>query len=147
MYKKVDVFLTIVSITLLSLAVIGELGNLLGFGTQEVYLHHPDFPEGENFIKDIENGKLELLLWAILTMALLVITIYSKVKRDRKLFNWTALTTFIVTSYLPFLTIANGMIARGFLMLAVLISLIAIVLFQIRREKALAITSAIGHGG
>jgi|SRR5688572_19627088 hypothetical protein len=147
MNKKIDLFLTIATISFLFFFLIAELGNLIGFGTQEFYLNHPDYPEGENFNQAIENGKLELTLWTILTIALLGTILYSKVKKDQKLFNGTALATFLASIYIPFLAFSKGMNTTGFGILAAIIVFIVVIIFQIRREKALAITSASHHGG
>ena len=140
MNRKVDIFLTTITLILLAFALIAELGNLVNFGSQEFYLQHPEFPEGENYNKAIENGKLELILWTILTISLLTMILYSKFKKNQKLFNRTSVAIFIFATYLPILTITNGLIVRGLIMLIVIIGLIAITLFQIRQEKRLAIT-------
>ena len=39
----------------LGFTLIAEIGNLIGFGTQEAYLQHPDYPEGEQYKKDVES--------------------------------------------------------------------------------------------
>lgn len=147
MNKKIELFLAIATVSFLFFVLIAELGNLIGFGTQEYYLNHPEYPEGEEFKKAIENGKLELTLWTILTTALLATVIYSKVKKDQKLFNRSALATFLASIYIPILSFVKGMITLGFGILTVIIVLIVVVIFQIRREKAQAITSALDNGG
>ncbi len=146
MNKKIDLFLTIATISFLCFVLISELANLIGFGTQEFYLNHPEYPEGEKFGSAIEKGRLELTFWTILTIVFLATIIYAKVNRDQKLFYRTTLAAFIATIYIPLIAFAKGKITTGFFILAVIVMFIAVVIVQIMSEKAKSITSTEDNG-
>ena len=135
MIRTVDKILATIVIVGLSFALFAETANLIGFGSQEYYLHHPDYPEGPDFKRDIRNGLIQLSFWTIITGALLTLTIYSRIKKNRKLFNQLALTTFILATYLPILTILNGLITRGIIMIVVTLGLAGLALFKMKNEK------------
>ena len=120
---------------LLGLASLIELANLIGFGTQEVYLNHPDYPEGEQFKTDLALGKLKLTLWTLLTLGLLIMTILSKIKKRTDWLNWTALSVFIFATYLPIMTIINGLLFRGLIMGVITCGLAILIIIKMKREK------------
>src|SRR5690606_29776712 len=135
MMRTVDKILATIVIVGLSFALLAETANLIGFGSQEYYLQHPDYPEGADFKRDVNNGFIQLSFWTIITAALLIWTIYSRIKKDKKLFNQLALTTFIIATYLPILTIINGLTTRGILMAGVTLGLAGLTLLKMKNEK------------
>jgi hypothetical protein len=135
MKRTVDKILATLVIVGLSFALLAETANLIGFGSQEHYLQHPDYPEGPDFKRDISNGFIQLTFWTIITAALLTVTIYSRIKKNINLFNQLALTTFIVATYLPILTILNGLTTRGFIMAGVTLGLAGLTLIKMKYEK------------
>ena len=128
------IFATIVIVGL-SFALLAETANLIGFGSQEYYLQHPDYPEGPGFKRDLSNGFIQLTFWIIITSALLTLTIYSRIKKNKKLFNQLALTTFIIATYLPILTISNRLTTRGILMAGVTLGLAGLTLLQMKNDR------------
>jgi len=98
-------------------------------------MQHHDYPEGPDFKRDLRNGFIQLTFWTIITAALLTLIIYSRIKKNKKLFNQLALTTFIVATYLPVLTILNGLTTRGFIMGSVTLGLAGLTLLKMKNEK------------
>lgn len=135
MKSTLDKILATVAITILSFALIAEMANLIGFGSQEHFLQHPDYPEGNDYLKDLKNGFIQLVIWTIITAVLLTLTIYARLKKNRKLFNQLALTTFILAIYLPILTILNGLPTRGFVMGGVTLGLVGLTLLKMKNDK------------
>lgn len=135
MKKNINNILTISLLILLGLTSLIELANLIGFGTQEVYLNHPDYPEGEQFKKELALGKLKLTLWTVLTIGLLITTILSKIKKRTDWLNWTALFVFIFATYLPIMTIINGLVFRGLIMGIITCGLAGLIIIKMKREK------------
>jgi len=133
--RTLDKILATIVIVGLSFALLTETANLIGFGSQEYYLQHPDYPEGPDFKRDVSNGFIQLSIWTIITGVLLTLTIYSRIKKDRKLFNQLALTTFIVATYLPILTIINGLTTRGIVMAGLTLGLAGLTLLKMKNEK------------
>lgn len=127
------IFATIVIVGL-SFALFVETANLIGFGSQEYYLQHVDYPEGPGLKRDLNNDFIQLTFWTIITAALLTLTIYSRIKMNKKLFNQLALTAFILATYLPILTILNGLTTRGILMAGVTLGLAGLTLLKMKNE-------------
>ncbi len=132
---KVDKILATIVIVWLSFALLAKITNLIGFGSQEYYLQHPDYPEGADFKRDVNNGFILLTFWTIITAALLTLTIYSRIKKNKKLFNQLALTTFIVATYPPILIISKGLTTRGIIMAGVTLGLAGLTLLKMKHEK------------
>jgi len=130
MNKVITYFLIIT----LSLLLIVELANLIGFGSQEFYLNHPDYPEGEQFKKDLESGRFKLIMWTLLTLSLLISAAISKLKKRNDWINRIALIFFGLTNYLPFLSFTNGKITNGFIQAGVTVTLTLLMYFKMKNE-------------
>lgn len=130
MNKAITYFLTIT----LSLLLIVEIANLIGFGSQEIYLNHPDYPEGEQFKKDLETGRIKLILWTFLTLSLLVSIVISKLKKRNDWINRIALIFFGLTNYLPFLSFTNGKTTNGFIQAVVTMTLTLLMYLKMKKE-------------
>ncbi|GAA4842239.1 hypothetical protein [Algivirga pacifica] len=137
MTRIIDIILAIIVIGGLSLTLLVEIANLIGFGTQEYYLQHPDYPEGSEFKKDLKSGFAQLIFWTIITAGLLTLSIYSRIKKKKGLLNRTALATFIFATYLPILTILNGLTIRGLIMGTVTLGLAGLTLIKMIKEKSI----------
>ncbi len=136
MTKTLDTILKVILIGGLSLAFFGETANLIGFGMQEHYLQHPDYPEGPDYKRDLQEGKIQLAFWTIITAGLLGLVIYSRIKNNRQLFNQTALATFIGATFLALLLIINGgSTTGGLIWICVTLTLIGLTLIKMKIEK------------
>ena len=131
MNKTITYFLIIT----LSLLFIIEIANLIGFGSQEIYLNHPDYPEGEQFKKDLESGLFKLILWTTLTFSLLISTVISKLKKRNDWINKIALTILVFTNYLPFLSFTNGKTTNGFIQAGVTMTLTILMYLKIKKDS------------
>lgn len=138
MTRIIEKILVIILIVGLSFTLLVEIANLIGFGTQEHFLLHPDYPEGREYKRDLQSGLVQLTIWTIVTAGLLTLTIYSRIKKDKGIFNKIAFVTFILATYLPILTIMNGLTTRGLIMAFVTLGLAGLTLFKMKKEKTLA---------
>lgn len=142
MTRIIDKILAIILIVGLFFTLLVEIANLIGFGTQEHFLQHPDYPEGPEYKRDLQSGLVQLTIWTIVSAGLLTLTIYSRIKKDKGLFNKIAFTTFILATYLPILTIMKGGTTRGLIMAFVTLGLAGLTLIKMKKEKTLATTMA-----
>ena len=127
--------LAILLIVFLGLTLISELANLIGFRSQEIYLNHPDYPEGEKYKADLAAGKLELIIWTILTAGSLMMIIISLVKKRIDWLNWVALLIFVLATYLPILIIINGLIFRGIVFGIITLGLAGLIILKMIKEN------------
>tara|TARA_B100000795_G_C22534843_1_gene336544 strand:- start:205 stop:609 length:405 start_codon:yes stop_codon:yes gene_type:complete len=130
MNKVISYFL----ISILSLFFLIEIANLIGFGSQEIYLKHPDYPEGEQFKKDLRAGHVKLILWSLLTFSLLISTIVAKVN---KRYDWISKIAFIfclLTNYLPYLSFINGKTTNGIIQISITMTLTVLMFFKLKKE-------------
>jgi hypothetical protein len=135
MMRIIDKILAIILIVGLSFTLVIEIANLIKFGTQEHFLQHPDYPEGLEYKRDLQSGLIQLTIWTILTAGLLTLTIYSRMKKNKGLFNKMAFVTFILATYLPILTIMNGLTTRGMIMAFLTLGLAGLTFIKMEKEK------------
>jgi hypothetical protein len=119
----------------LVLALLVEIANLIGFGSQEYFLHHPDYPDGPQFRRDVNAGFGRLVFFTLVTAALLLEAIYARRKGNQLLFYQITLLTFLFAFYLPIITILNGLVSRGIFMALIILGLAGFSLLQLLREK------------
>ena len=124
MTNTIDKIIGIIALLFLSLLTIVELTNLIGFGSQEYYLQHLGFPEGNDYLSELKSGKLRLSLLTILTFGLLSSLIYSIIKRKRNLISTLVILTFSLAMYLPILAFANGKTLTGIIFGLIFITII-----------------------
>ena len=113
MTNTTEKIIGIITLIFLSLLTIVELTNLIGFGSQEYYLQHPGFPEGNDYLNELKSGKLKLTLLTIFTIGILSLLIYSILKKNRNLIRKLVILTFSLALYLPILAFTNGQILSG----------------------------------
>lgn len=144
MIKKINKSFVFALIAVLLVAFFVQLANLIDFGSQEIFLNHPEYPEGEEFIRDLEFGRKVLTASTFLTGLLLATAIFSRVRKNYLLFNWTSLLTFILIGVLPVIAFNNGKKVTGLIMSAFVFVGILLSVFQMRR-KTLNPTQAKNH--
>lgn len=123
-------------ILLLSFCFLIEITNLINFGSQEIYLNHPDYPEGEKFKKGVQAGQIKLIIWTLLTIILLVTTIVSKLKNRYDRICIIAFICCILTNYLPYLSFINGKTTNGIIQILITVTLTVLMFFKVQREIA-----------
>ena len=121
-------FLSYFSITILFLFFVVFLSNLIGFGSQEVFLNHPGYPEGEDYLKDLKEAKVNLFIWFVLDISLLVTSLVSIVMKKELLSILTTLATSLLLFYLPLKMYFNGNIV-GAITLGLFLVIISTMLF------------------
>ena len=133
--RIIDKILAIILIIGLSFTLIVEIANLIGFGTQEHFLQHPDYPDGLEYKRDLQSGLIQLTIGTVITAGLLILIIYSRIKKDKYLFNRIAFITFIFATSLPILTIMNGLTTRGLIMAFVTLGLAGLTFIKLKKDK------------
>ena len=135
MIRKLNNTLFFSLVAILTFALLTQLANLIGFGDQEVFLKHPEYPEGEEFKKHLKFWKVVLFVTTSITGVLLTTTIFSIIKKNQSLFNWTSLITFFSLGVLPFIAFINGKTVTGILTTVLVFSGIMVTVFKINRES------------
>ena len=133
--NTIEKLLTVILLLFLSFALIVELANLIGFGSQEIFLQHPDYPEGQEYRNALTIGRVKLIIWTLLTAGLLLVATVSKINKNKALFNWVTLITFTLAICLPFLAIISGNIAVGLIATVAILGLIGLTVFKMKKEK------------
>jgi hypothetical protein len=133
--KIVDKILVSLVFVGLVLALLVEIVNLNGLGSQEYFLHHPDFPDGPQFRRDVNAGFGRLVFFTLVTAALLIAAIYARRKGNKLLFYQSTLLTFLFAFYLPIITFLNGLVIRGIVMALIILGLASFSLLELLREK------------
>ena len=135
MNRIMDKILVIILLVGLSFTLLVEIANMIGFGSQEHFLQHPDYPEGPEYKRDLQSGLVQLIIWTIVTAGLLTLTIYSRIKKDKGLFNKIAFVTFVLATYLPILTIMSGLTTRGLIMSLITLGLAGLTFVKMKKDK------------
>jgi hypothetical protein len=134
MIKKIDKPFVFALIAVLLVALFVQLANLIGFGSQEIFLNHPEYPEGEEFKRDLEFGRKILTTSTLITGLLLALAIFSRIRKNYLLFNWTSLLTFILIGVLPVIAFYNEKKVTGLIMSAFVFIGILLSVFQMSRK-------------
>ena len=135
MNRIMDKILVIILLVGLSFTLLVEIANMIGFGSQEHFLQHPAYPEGPEYKRDLQSGLVQLIIWTIVTAGLLTLTIYSRIKKDKGLFNKIAFVTFVLATYLPILTIMSGLTTRGLIMALITLGLAGLTFVKMKKDK------------
>ncbi len=118
----------------LILVLTAELANLIDFGTQEYYLNHPGFPEGDDYLEAINKGRKNLIFWTIITFVVLFFLFLSYFKKKYKLHKRLIILTFSFALYLPVLAFINKKLILGTLLSLLFISIIFLSIFKIQKS-------------
>lgn len=135
MTNTIDKLLASVLFVGLSLALVIEVGNLIGFGSHEYYLHHPDYPDGEQFRRDVNSGFAMLLFFTLTTAVLLMVVLVAKRRNNKLMFYQAALLTFLFALFLPIRTMMNGLIFTGVAIALIILGIVALVVMRIVQER------------